>query len=117
MQGKTIRTGEKLVVSVYRGSETGELHLDDDRGVYFSTDCSYAQQYGPVVGRYLVTLVKPLVVTGEEAEGTIEIDRTTLLARGFDGRVIVYDDGEMDVVAFSLDAVVLDDIRPSGPPI
>jgi hypothetical protein len=100
------QTGLKLEVTAYRGSDHDEILMDEDRGVYFSTDEAYAAAYGSVVRRYVVTLENPLVVSEGEAAGTIEIDRNILVARGHDGRVIAYDDGSLDVVAFHFDLFV-----------
>lgn len=94
------QTGRRLEVTAYRGSDHDQIVMDEDRGVFFSTDESYAASYGAVVRRYAVTLENPIVVTEEEAAGTIEIDRNILIAQGYDGRVIAYDDGTLDVVAF-----------------
>jgi hypothetical protein len=96
------QTGQPLTIYVYRGSANGELHLDPERGVFFSTEETYAAQYGEVVQSYEVSLSNPLVVTEEESLGFIEIDRSTLLNQGFDGRVVLYADGSMDIIAFHL---------------
>jgi hypothetical protein len=97
------QTGRRLEVTAYRGSDHGEILMDGDRGVFFSTDEAYAASYGSVVWCYVVTLENPLVVSEEEAAGTIEIDRSILVERGYDGRVIANDDGSLDVVAFHSD--------------
>jgi hypothetical protein len=96
-------TGCRLEVIAYRGSDHDEIVMDEERGLFFSTDEAYAASYGSVVRRYAVTLENPLVVSEEEAAGTIEIDRRILVERGYDGRVIAYDDGSLDVVAFHSD--------------
>jgi hypothetical protein len=93
-------TGHRLEVTAYRGSDHDEIVMDGDRGVFFSTDEAYAASYGSVVRRYVVTLENPLVVSEQESAGTIEIDRNILIEQGYDGRVIAYDDGSLDVVAF-----------------
>lgn len=100
-------TGKPLKVTAYRGSETGELFVDPERGVYFTTDRNYANDYGPMVAECQVSLDCPLIVSELEAQGTIELDRALLMAQGYDGRTIVYDDGSMDVIAFSLDSVTM----------
>lgn len=100
-----VETGSRLEISVFRGSDHDYIRMDDDRGVFFSTDEGYAASYGSIVRSYNVILENPLVVTEEESHGTIEIDREVLLSQGYDGRVVAYNDGEMDVVAFRLDQV------------
>lgn len=109
------KTGCRLEVAAYRGSDHDEIVMDEERGVFFSTDEAYAASYGAVVRRYVVTLENPLVVHEEDAAGTIEIDRSILIESGHDGRVIAYDDGSLDVVAFSLDQFVLaSDVEPES---
>lgn len=106
-------SGRRLEVTAYRGSDHDEIVMDGDRGVFFSTDEAYAASYGVIVRRYAVTLDNPLVVTEEEAAGTIEIDRNILIDQGYDGRVIAYDDGSLDVVAFEVGQFELDPVdRP-----
>lgn len=106
-------TGRRLEVTAYRGSDHDEIVMDEDRGVFFSTDEAYAASYGPVVRRYAVALENPLVVTEDEAVGTIEIDRNILIDQGYDGRVIAYGDGSLDVVAFEAGQFELDPVdRP-----
>jgi hypothetical protein len=93
-------TGRRLEVAAYRGFDHDEIVMDEDRGAFFSTDEAYAASYGAVIRRYTVTLENPLVVSEKEEMGTIEIDRVTLLELGYDGRVIAYGEGSLDVVAF-----------------
>lgn len=100
-----LETGSRLEIAVYRGSDHDDIKMDDDRGVFFSTDEGYAASYGSIVRSYNVILENPLVVSEAESHGTIEIDREILLAQGYDGRVVAYDDGELDVVAFGLDQI------------
>lgn len=97
-----IATGQPLQTTVFRGADTAELHLDPDRGVFFSSDQDYAWNYGEVVCEYAISMQNPLIVTEEQSHGNIEIDRNVLLAAGYDGRIIAYDDGNFDVVCFEL---------------
>jgi len=97
-----IATGQPLQTIVFRGADSAEPHLDPDRGVFFSSDQDYARNYGEVVCEYEISLQKPLVVTEEQSHGNIEIDRNILLAAGYDGRIIAYDDGNLDIVCFEL---------------
>lgn len=87
---------------VYHGC-TGEFspdHIDPERGCYFSGDYEYARSYGPDVYECDVTLQKPIYFSEEEAQGTMEINRPILMQQGFDGRIVTYDNGEIDVIAF-----------------
>lgn len=108
-------TGRRLEVTAFRGSDHDEIAMDDERGVFFSTDEDYAASYGSIVRRYTVTLENPLVATEEESHGTIEIDRNVLLAQGYDGRVVAYDDGSLDVVAFDVNQFAPDMVDESLP--
>ena len=74
--------------------------MNPDRGLYFSTDMEYSLGYGNCITQCHVTLERPCVFTQTEAEGYMELDRHVLIGMGFDGRVIQYDDGNMDVIAF-----------------
>ena len=84
--------------------------IDPDRGAFFTSDPMYAAAFGEVVHRFAVTLANPLVHTEEESERTIEIDRRILISQGWDGRAILYDDGNWDVVAFH--AHQIEDLGP-----
>ena len=96
------KTKEPFAMTVFRGADADELHLDPDRGVFFSSDDDYARNYGEVVCEYEISLQNPLVVTEEQSHGNIEIDRNVLLSEGYDGRIIAYEDGNLDVVCFEL---------------
>ncbi|WP_315921998.1 hypothetical protein [Mesorhizobium sp. SP-1A] len=96
------KTGVPFSMTAFRGADTAQLHLDLDRGVFFSSDQDYARNYGEVVCEYEISLQNPLVVTEEQSHGNIEIDRNVLLAAGYDGRIIAYDDGNFDIVCFEL---------------
>lgn len=86
--------------------------IDPDRGAFFTTDPMYAAAFGDVVHRFAVTLRNPLVHDERGSEGTIEIDRRILISQGWDGRAIVYDDGEWDIVA--LHPHQIEDLGPVG---
>lgn len=103
-------TGRRLEVTAYHGSDHDDIVMDEDRGVFFSTDEAYAASYGAVVGRYAVTLENPIVVTEEASQGMIEIDRNVLIEQGYDGRVVAYEDGSLDVVAFEVGQFELDPV-------
>ncbi|NTF17064.1 hypothetical protein G6L37_01300 [Agrobacterium rubi] len=105
MDQERIGTGNRIEIAVWRGSESDSLIMDTDRGLYFSTDRDYAAGYGDIVRHYVVTLENPVVVSEEEALGSIEIDRNVLVSQGYDGRMILYDDGSLDVVVFDLGCV------------
>ena len=98
----TPRTGHPYEGIVHHGGPAiFEIdRIDPARGVYFASDESYAKAYGSHVHRCRVRLANPIVYDEAEAEGSMEIDREILLGRGHDGRIVVYDDGELDVVAF-----------------
>jgi hypothetical protein len=78
----------------------GELNIDPNRGIYFTTDSEYAAQYGEWVYQCRVTLSNPRVYSEEESHGMMEIDRLALIDEGYDGRIIEYDDGQKDIIAF-----------------
>lgn len=94
---------------VYHGSQKKltSLRVDSDRGLYFSSDVAYALDYGPYVYQCRVRLARARYYSEEEANTTMEIDRNILVADGYDGRVITYPNGEMDVVAFHPEQVEL----------
>ena len=96
------KTGVPFSMTAFHGADTAELHLDPDRGVFFSSDQDYARNYGEVVCEYEISLQNSLVITEEQSHGNIEIDRNVLLAAGYDGRIIAYDDGNFDIVCFEL---------------
>ncbi len=50
--------------------------------------------------RCRVRLTNPVVCDEAVANSSMEIDRLILMAKGYDGRIIIYDDGELDVIAF-----------------
>jgi hypothetical protein len=116
MSDRIVRTGCPLSVVAYRGSDHDTIMMDDERGVFLSTDESYAAEYGATVRRYVVTLRNPLVVSETQAMGMIEIDRRAIMARGHDGRVVAYGDGGLDVVAFDLSQLCIDDPEPGFRP-
>jgi hypothetical protein len=93
-------TGQSF--TVFHGGETAfdPTHIDPARGAFFSGDVEYARGYGPVVTKCEVTLSNPLIYSEEDANGEMEIDREVLINQGYDGRVIQYDNGEIDVIAF-----------------
>jgi len=96
--------------TVYHGSDKpiGEFVLTDpDRGIYFSGDAEYAHGYGPYVHACHVRLRNALAYTGEEAEGRMELEREALIAGGYDGRLVEYGNGEIDVIAFHPEQVTL----------
>lgn len=75
-------------------------HIDPERGVYFASDAAYASRFGSHIHRCRVRLSNPIVYDEQGAEGDMEIDRAILIAAGHDGRIVAYDDGELDVIAF-----------------
>lgn len=87
---------------VYHGSDETfpAFDVDPKRGVYFSGDEAYARDYGSIIYTCRVTLEHPRVFTQEEADGNMEIDREVLIADGFDGRIVRYENGDLDVIAF-----------------
>lgn len=109
------RTGVPILVTVFHGAESDHVHLDPDRGVFFSSDPDYAASYGSQVSTFEVSVQNPLVVTENEANGLIEIDRNVLLAQGHDGRIVEYDDGNFDVVCFEVSQARLLGPAPGAP--
>ena len=83
----------------------------DDEGllrpgdVYFSGDAAYASDYGPLVFECNVLLERACGYSEEEANGAMEIDRPTLIAQGYDGRIVRYENGDIDVIAFESDQI------------
>lgn len=82
------------------------ITLDPERGLYFTTDTEYAQGYGKYLHKARVTIKSPAVFTEEESQGDMELDRRSLMADGYDSRVVLYDDGNMDVIVFDLSQVM-----------
>lgn len=109
-------SGQPIRQVAYHGADREELLLDEDRGIFFSTEVEYARDYGPVVGRYELTILNPVVVSEHEANGTIEIDRHVLIDQGYDGRAIVYEDGSADIVAFFVGQATLVEFEPIASP-
>jgi len=70
------------------------------RGIYFTSDQEYASDYGDTIYRCHITLNNPVIYSESESHGDMEIDRDVLISKGYDGRVIVYDDGQKDIIAF-----------------
>jgi hypothetical protein len=101
---------------VYRGTSEGEranFHLDEQRGIYFTTDTKYATDYGPVVYKCKVALTNPIEFSEDEANTIMTLDRGELISEGYDGRVINYKDGSKDVIAFYPEQVeILERVNP-----
>jgi len=114
-------TSKPFEGTVYHGSDElieGFVLTDPDRGIYFSGDVSYARGYGPYVHACHVRLRNALAYTGEEAEGRMELEREVLIAEGYDGRLVEYENGEVDVIAFYTEQVTLLELTtrpPTGP--
>jgi hypothetical protein len=104
-----------LTKIVYHGANkpwNGPPRIAADRGMFFSTDPNYALDYGSTIYKARVTLNNPLAYSELQAQGTMVLDRRKAMALGYDGRVIQYDDGNMDVIAFSPEQIeVLDMVR------
>jgi len=96
---------------VYHGDNRSKLKMNNERGIYFSTDMEYAKSYGKYLYTCRVVLKNPCINTEEEANGFIEIERPILISNGYDGRVVTYDDGEKDVIAFYLDQIEILEIK------
>lgn len=109
-------TGTPISLKAFRGSESEEVHIDPLRGAYFTNDPEYARSYGPVVSEFVVTISNPVVVTEAEAAGLIEIDREILMDEGYDGRLVVYDDGGYDVICFHLEQACFQGVEPTAAP-
>jgi hypothetical protein len=88
--------------TVYHGSDErfSEFTIEPQRGVFFSGDREYAEGYGHYLYTCRVHLDHPRVFTEYEANTVMEIDRPALISAGYDGRIVRYDDGSLDVVAF-----------------
>jgi len=102
--------------TVYHGAEevieSFELR-EPDRGMFFSGDAAYASDYGPFVHACHVRLRNAIAYTEEEANVSMEIDRNDLIASGCDGRIVEYDNGEVDVIAFYPEQVTVLGIVPT----
>ncbi len=101
--GSKPATGQAYDAIVHHGGRHARFRperFDIDRGIYFATDRGYAGEWGGHVHRCRVRLTNPVVYDEAAANSTMEIDRLILMAKGYDGRIIVYDDGELDVIAF-----------------
>jgi hypothetical protein len=87
---------------VFHGSDETfrDFRIDPIRGVYFSGDENYARDYGKFVYRCRVSLDNPRVYSEDDANGDMEIDREALIGQGYDGRLVRYDNGDIDVIAF-----------------
>ena len=94
---------------VFHGSDKiiTAFRIDPKRGTYFSGDAEYASDYGSIIYRCRVKLRHPKVVTEDEANGDIEIDRLVLMRDGYDGRIVRYDNGEIDVIAFNSNQITI----------
>lgn len=99
---------------VFHGSEQRfvQFQMDPERGIYFSGDEAYARSYGPIVYRCRVTISNPRIFDEAEANSDMEIDREALMAQGYDGRIVRYDDGSLDVIAFRLDQITMLELLP-----
>jgi len=103
-------TSKPFERTVYHGSDEPIdefVLMEPGRGIYFSGDIGYAQGYGPYVHACHVRLRNALAYTGEEAEGRMELERDVLIAQGYDGRLVEYENGEIDVIAFYPEQVTL----------
>jgi ArsR family transcriptional regulator len=101
--GSKPASGQPFNAIVYHGGRHARFRperFNIDRGIYFATDREYAGEWGGHVHRCRVKLTNPVVYDEAAANSTIEIDRLILMAKGYDGRIIVYNDGELDVIAF-----------------
>lgn len=78
----------------------GTPRISPSRGLFFTTDKNYAKDYGDVIHEATVKLNRPAVFTEEQAQGNMTIDRNELIRQGYDGRVIKYNNGHFDVIAF-----------------
>jgi len=109
-------TSKPFEGTVYHGAEEAidafELR-EPDRGMFFSGDAAYASDYGPVVHACHVRLGNAIAYDDEEAYGHMELDRNVLIAQGYDGRLVEYDNGEVDVIAFYPEQVTVLGIVPS----
>jgi len=113
----TVRAFEGIV---YHGAaeaiERFELR-EPARGIYFSGDPDYARDHGPHVHACRVRLARAAAYGEDEANADMEIDREALIALGYDGRIVEYGTGEIDVIAFHPGQVTLLEIvsGPGGP--
>jgi hypothetical protein len=87
---------------VFHGSDEmfENFSIDESHGVFFASDVDYAKEYGNVVYKCVVQLKNPRIYSQLESENDMEIDRMILIDKGYDGRIVMYDNGECDVVAF-----------------
>lgn len=76
------------------------FRIDPKRGAYFTSDRAYALEHGEVLHVCLLNLERPIWHSEAQANADMEIDREVLIGRGHDGRIIAYDDGSFDYVAF-----------------
>lgn len=95
-------TGNGFDGIVHHGSDRvfHAFRVDPDRGVFFSGDVEYSRGCGENIYRCRVVLKNPRTFTETESMGDMEIDRNVLIAQGYDGRIVRYDDGAVDVIAF-----------------
>lgn len=86
------------------------FRVHPERGVYFTSNAKYAEDYGAYVYRCRVKIDHPRIYSEAEANSDMEIDRTKLIDAGFDGRIIEYDDGYLDVIAFFEQQITILDV-------
>ena len=96
-----------FIGTVFHGSpsEFKTFRMDDERGIYFSGDYDYAKGYGDFVYEAKVSLRHPIWYNEQQADSDMEISRPLLISQGYDGRIVAYDNGEMDVIAFYLEQI------------
>lgn len=88
--------------TAYHGSRAtiDSFRIDPERGAYFASEPAHALDHGPVLHVCVLNLSRPIRYTEAQANADMEIERGALISQGHDGRIVEYDDGTFDYVAF-----------------